>query len=112
VRPTGHGAWRAEVGGALLFAVDNAYSIGSATGGRPNQIYCYGGGTFGGNMAITGLFGCNAATPQGAAPSGGAAPAGGTGTAVGGYDTAANRNALIALVNNIRGALVSNGIMS
>ena len=32
----------------------------------------------------------------------GAAPAGGTGTAAGGWDTAANRDAAIAVINNLR----------
>ena len=44
--------------------------------------------------------------------SGGAAPAGGVGTAAGGYDTAANRNALITLVNNMRTALINAGLMT
>lgn len=39
-----------------------------------------------------------------------AAPAGGTGTAAGGYDTAANRNLLIALVNSMRTAGVNLGL--
>lgn len=40
-----------------------------------------------------------------------AAPAGGTGTAAGGYDTAANRDAMIALVNEMRATLVALGLM-
>lgn len=40
-----------------------------------------------------------------------AAPAGGTGTAAGGYDTAANRDAMINLVNQMRLCLVNNGLM-
>jgi hypothetical protein len=53
-------------------------------------------------------------TIAGAAPvaSGGAAPPGGIGTAAGGYDTQANRDALIALVNNMRTVLISNGLMT
>lgn len=57
-------------------------------------------------------FGSNGATPQTSYPSGGAAPAGGAGTAAGGWDTAAHRDAAITLLNNIRSALVANGIMS
>lgn len=57
-------------------------------------------------------FGCNSKTPQTAFASGGAAPAGGTGTAAGGWDTAAHRDSAITLLNNIRSALVANGIMS
>lgn len=44
--------------------------------------------------------------------SGGAAPAGGIGTAAGGWDTEANRDAAIALLNNIRTALIAAGIMT
>lgn len=44
--------------------------------------------------------------------SGGAAPAGGTGATAGAYDTAANRDAAITLLNNIRTALIAHGIMS
>ncbi len=40
-----------------------------------------------------------------------AAPAGGTGTADGGYDTAENRDAAIALLNEIRTVLVNLGLM-
>lgn len=62
-------------------------------------------------VATTG-FGCNGASAQTAYPSGGDAPAGGVGTAAGGWDTAAHRDAAITLLNNIRAALVANGIMS
>jgi hypothetical protein len=40
-----------------------------------------------------------------------AAPAGGTGATAGAYDTAANRNALIDLVNAMRTALINAGLM-
>lgn len=40
-----------------------------------------------------------------------AAPAGGTGATAGAYDTAANRDALIALVNEMRTVLVNLGLM-
>lgn len=40
-----------------------------------------------------------------------AAPAGGTGAAAGAYDTAANRDLLINLVNEIRLVLVNHGLM-
>ena len=62
-------------------------------------------------VATTG-FGCNGKSAQVAYVSGGAAPAGGIGTAAGGYDTAVNRDAAITLLNNIRLALIANGIMS
>ena len=51
-------------------------------------------------------------TPKAPVASGGAAPAGGAGSEAGGYDTSAHRDALITLVNNIRTALIANGIMS
>lgn len=68
--------------------------------------------TTAGSAAISGAFGCNSATAQTAYASGGAAPAGGVGTAAGGWDTAAHRDAAITLLNNIRSALVANGIMT
>jgi hypothetical protein len=40
-----------------------------------------------------------------------AAPAGGTGATAGAYDTAVNRDAMIALVNAMRTALINAGIM-
>lgn len=65
-----------------------------------------------GALTVTGAFGCNTKAAQAAFVSGGAAPAGGTGATAGAYDTAAHRDSLITLVNNIRSALVANGIMS
>lgn len=64
------------------------------------------------SLTVVGGFGCNTKAAQTAFASGGAAPAGGTGATAGAYDTAAHRDALITLVNNIRTALVNNGIMS
>jgi hypothetical protein len=40
-----------------------------------------------------------------------AAPAGGTGAAAGAYDTAVNRDKLIALVNEMRLTLIAAGLM-
>ena len=40
-----------------------------------------------------------------------AAPAGGTGATAGAYDSSANRDALIALVNEMRLVLVNSGLM-
>ena len=40
-----------------------------------------------------------------------AAPAGGTGAAAGAYDTANNRDLMIALVNEMRNVLINNGLM-
>jgi hypothetical protein len=51
-------------------------------------------------------------TTHAAVASGGAAPAGGTGATAGAYDTSANRDALIALVNTMRTALIAVGILS
>jgi hypothetical protein len=70
------------------------------------------GMTIMGTLGATGAFGANNATPQTAYASGGAAPAGGTGAAAGGWDTAGHRDSAIALLNNIRAALVNNGILS
>lgn len=55
-------------------------------------------------------FGCNGQTPQTSSSIGGVAPVGGVGTAAGGWDTAGHRDAAIALLNNIRTALINNGI--
>lgn len=63
-------------------------------------------------LQVTAGFGCNTKTAQTAFASGGAAPVGGTGTAAGGWDTAAHRDSAITLLNNIRTALVNNGIMT
>lgn len=41
-------------------------------------------------------------TPTALTATSAAAPAGGTGTAAGGWDTAANRDAAIATINNLR----------
>jgi hypothetical protein len=57
-----------------------------------------------------GFYGHATAT-QPASAAQAAAPVGGVGTAAGGYDTAAHRDALIALVNEIRNCLVNNGLM-
>jgi hypothetical protein len=65
-----------------------------------------------GSLTASGAFGCNGATAQTAFASGGAAPAGGTGATAGAYDTAAHRDAMITLVNNMRTALVNVGLMS
>lgn len=71
-----------------------------------------GNSTVTGSLAVSTGFGANGASPQIALASGGAAPAGGTGATAGAYDTAAHRDALITLVNNMRTALVANGIMT
>lgn len=57
-------------------------------------------------------FGRNGNPPQAPIASAGACPAGGAGTAAGGWDTAAHRDAAIALINNIRAALINNGMMT
>jgi hypothetical protein len=62
-----------------------------------------------GSAPMIGFLGAGAVARQAL---GAAAPAGGTGTAAGGYDTAANRNAAITLLNNIRSALITNGLCS
>ena len=56
-------------------------------------------------------FGCNGKTPQTAYASGGAA--GGTATSGGyGFVSAAEMNAFVTLLTNVRLALVANGVMS
>jgi hypothetical protein len=62
------------------------------------------------NVAATGAFGCNNATPQTPVASGGALAAYGAGA--NGFDTAGHASALYALVVAMRAALVANGIMS
>jgi hypothetical protein len=63
-----------------------------------------------GSLRLTQGFGCNDRDPQVSYSVGAAASAGGTGTLAGAYDTAAHRDALIALVNKMRTALINNGI--
>lgn len=63
-----------------------------------------------GNVTVLGAFACNNATPRASAVVGDAAPAGGVGATEGAYDTAAHRDAMITLLNNIRTALINNGI--
>lgn len=89
------------------FGIQNDFTrfLAVASGASPLTTFNYA-------VQVSGAFGCNTKTPQTAFASGGAAPAGGTGTTAGAYDTASNRNALITLVNNMRTALVNNGIMS
>ncbi len=60
-----------------------------------------------GTAAMIGFLGAGAVVRQTVAA---AAPAGGTGTAAGGYDTAAHRDALITLVNDMRSALIAFGL--
>lgn len=87
-------------GTSVLFAVNGAlaFTMNAAGATSPAAL-----------VAVTG-FGCNGKTAQTAFSVGIAAPAGGVGTSAGGYDTAANRDSMIALVNNIRTALINNGI--
>jgi len=60
-----------------------------------------------GSAPLLGFFGAAAVAQQSI---GAAAPAGGTGTAAGGWDTAAHRDAAITLLNNIRTALLNLGL--
>ena len=61
------------------------------------------------NITITGAFGCNGATAQGAYTVGAALAAYGAGA--NGFDSGANAAALHALVTAMRAALVANGIL-
>jgi hypothetical protein len=58
-------------------------------------------------------FGMNNTVPQGQTSGANQAecPAGGTGAAAGGWDTAAHRDEAILLINEIRAALIANGII-
>lgn len=98
--------------GALIFSISTALSGDPLAAGTEVLRLASGAVTATGSLRATTGFGCNGATVQTAFASGGAAPAGGTGTAAGGWDTAAHRDAAITLLNNIRSALVANGIMS
>lgn len=93
--------------GSTVTTLYGIYINNQSAGGTNYAIY-----TNSGLVRFGGAFACNGATPQTAFASGGAAPAGGTGTAAGGWDTAAHRDAAITLINNMRTALVNNGIMS
>lgn len=64
-------------------------------------------------VTATGAFGCNTKTAQTAFASGGAVTTtAATNVAPFGYSTGAQADAIITLLNNIRSALVANGIMS
>ncbi len=88
------------VGTSVLFAVNGALAATINAAGVTSAAAL---------VATTG-FGCNAKTAQTAFTVGAAAPAGGVGATAGAYDTAVNRDAMITLVNNIRTALINNGI--
>lgn len=72
--------------------------------GIAKKLVVGGGAAFTGNM---GFFGTASTTQQAI---GAAAPAGGTGATAGAYDTAAHRDSLITLVNNMRTALINLGL--
>jgi len=84
------------------------------TGGSERlKITSVGAGTVTGTMAISGAFGCNGAAAQTAYASGGAVSStASTNTTPYGYTTAAQADGIVTLLNNIRAALVANGIMS
>jgi hypothetical protein len=66
-----------------------------------------------GSFTVVGAFGCNTKAAQTAYASGGAvANTGSTNVAPYGYTTSAQADGIVALLNNIRAALVANGIMS
>lgn len=62
-----------------------------------------------GEMCVSDKFGCNGLTPQARLASGGAVVAA---AGANGYATGAQATAVVTLLNNIRTALVANGIMS
>lgn len=63
-------------------------------------------------QSATDKIGFHGATPVVQAANTAAAPAGGTGTTAGAYDTAANRDSMIALVNAMRTVLINAGLMA
>lgn len=63
-------------------------------------------------LQLSGGLGINGQAPAAPAAHVAAAPAGGTGATAGAYDTAQNRDAMIALVNAMRTALINHGIMA
>lgn len=62
-------------------------------------------------LASSGGFACNGKAVQASVTAGALAPAGGVGAAAGAWDTAAGRDAAIAMINQMRSALIANGIM-
>ena len=88
----------------LMWVTDNVGDIGSPGANRPKNFYLAGIATIGG------AFGCNGATARAALASGGALSIYAAGA--NGLSAAADMAALVALVANVRLALVNNGIMS
>jgi hypothetical protein len=84
----------------LYFQEGTSLSVGTTTGSMIS-------------MSASQKLSFHGATPviQRAGAAQAVAPVGGTGTAAGGYDTAAHRDSLIALVNEMRAVLVEKGIM-
>ena len=107
----GHQAGYYETGSNKLF-IDNQARASEADGRVKALIY----GVFDATVAnqsivINGKFACNAATPQAAAASGGAVATTGSALVSYGY-TQSQADGIVTLLNNIRAALVANGIMS
>lgn len=91
--------------GALQFLVANAGTLNSQMTLDQNGVLLTT------QLGLTGAFGCNGAGRQASYASGGAA--GGTATSGGfGFVSAAEMNAFVALLANVRTALVNNGICS
>jgi hypothetical protein len=88
---------------AGVLCVNGGVHVGGTTDAGDNNLLVDG------TIKSVGAFGCNNATPQTPYASGGANGASGGAY---GYDSAANAYGLVTLVNNIRAALVANGIMS
>lgn len=104
----------ASPGGAAAFwnASNGARIL--VNGGATTALTLVAGGvTVGVDLTAATKFGCNGSAPQGAVASGGAVAAtGATNVSPFGYTTAAQANGIVTLLNNIRTALVANGIMS
>lgn len=88
---------------AAKLAINGGLHVGGDSDPGDNNLLVDGTGV------VTGAFGCNGATGQTAYASGGAIT---PGAGAFGADSAANFAAMVTLVQNIRAALIANGIMS
>lgn len=99
---------------SIVIANTQVSGLGTMSTENSNFVTITGGTVSGlSSLQANGAFGCNSAAAQAAYASGGAVSStGSTNVSPYGYTTAAQANAIVTLVNNIRTALVSNGIMT
>lgn len=103
ITPTSIAIANTQVSGLGTMSTENSSSV-AITGGTVSGLT---------SLQANGPFGCNSAAAQTAYASGGAVSStGSTNVNPYGYTTAAQADAIVTLVNNIRTALVSNGILS